>query len=110
MAVKTKKQSAKNSANMQNKYKCSKCGRFGALVIIFTAMLSLSLIISISNSVKLFGETSKDVLKLEARVERLEFCVAKNISPCSYEKLREWNDAHDSSEKFRPQVDDGFIR
>mgnify|MGYP001022380428 FL=1 len=108
MAVKTKKQSAKNSANTQNK--CGKCGRFGALVIIFTAMLSLSLIISISNSVKLFGETSKDVLKLEARVERLEFCVAKNISPCSYEKLREWNDAHDSSEKFRPQVDDGFIR
>lgn len=108
MAVKTKKQSAKNSANTQNK--CGKCGRFGALVIIFTAMLSLSLIISISNSVKLFGETSKDVLNLEARVERLEFCVAKNISPCSYEKLREWNDAHDSSEKFRPQVDDGFIR
>lgn len=108
MAVKTKKQSAKNSANTQNK--CGKCGRFGALVIIFTAMLSLSLIISISNSLKLFGETSKDVLKLEARVEKLEFCVAKNISPCSYEKLREWNDAHDSSEKFRPQIDDGFIR
>lgn len=108
MAVKTKKQSAKNLANTQNK--CGKCGRFGALVIIFTAILSLSLIISISNSLKLFGETSKDVLKLEARVERLEFCVAKNISPCSYEKLREWNDAHDSSEKFRPQVDDGFYR
>ena len=108
MAVKAKKQSAKNLANMQNK--CGKCGRFGTLVIIFTAILSLSLIISISNSVKLFGETSKDVLKLEARVERLEFCVAKNISPCSYEKLREWNDAHDSSEKFRPQVDDGFYR
>ena len=108
MAVKTKKQSAKNSANTQNK--CGKCGRFGALVIIFTAMLSLSLIISISNSLKLFGETSKDVLKLEARVERLEFCVAKNISPCSYEKLREWNGAHDSSEKFRPRIDDGFYR
>lgn len=108
MAVKAKKQSAKNSANMQNK--CGKCGRFGALVIIFTAMLSLSLIISISNSLKLFGETSKDVLKLEARVEKLEFCVAKNISPCSYEKLREWNGAHDSSEKFRPQIDDGFYR
>lgn len=108
MAVKTKKQSAKNSANTQNK--CGKCGRFGALVIMFTATLSLSLIISISNSVKLFGETSKDVLKLEARVERLEFCVAKNISPCSYEKLREWNGAHDSSEKFRPQVDYGFYR
>ena len=108
MAVKTKKQSAKNSANMQNK--CGKCGRFGALVIMFTAALSLSLIISISNSVKLFGETSKDVLKLEARVERLEFCVAKNISPCSYEKLREWNGVHDSSEKFRPRIDDGFIR
>lgn len=108
MAVKTKKQSAKDSANTQNK--CGKCGRFGALVIIFTAMLSLSLIISISNSLKLFGETSKDVLKLEARVEKLEFCVAKNISPCSYEKLREWNDAHDSSEKFRPQIDDGFYR
>ena len=108
MAVKAKKQSAKNLANTQNK--CGKCGRFGALVIIFTAMLSLSLIISISNSLKLFGETSKDVLKLEARVEKLEFCVAKNISPCSYEKLREWNDAHDSSEKFRPQIDDGFYR
>lgn len=108
MAVKAKKQSAKNLANTQNK--CGKCGRFGALVIIFTAMLSLSLIISISNSLKLFGETSKDVLTLYARVERLEFCVAKNISPCSYEKLREWNDAHDSSEKFRPQIDDGFIR
>lgn len=108
MAVKTKKQSAKNLANTQNK--CGKCGRFGALVIMFTAALSLSLIISISNSLKLFGETSKDVLKLEARVEKLEFCVAKNISPCSYEKLREWNDAHDSSEKFRPQVDDGFYR
>ena len=108
MAVKAKKQSAKNLANTQNK--CGKCGRFGALVIIFTAMLSLSLVISISNSLKLFGETSKDVLKLEARVERLEFCVAKNISPCSYEKLREWNDAHDSSEKFRPQIDDGFYR
>lgn len=108
MAVKTKKQSAKNSANTQNK--CGKCGRFGALMIMFTATLSLSLIISISNSVKLFGETSKDVLKLEARVERLEFCVAKNISPCSYEKLREWNGAHDSSEKFRPQVDYGFYR
>lgn len=108
MAVKTKKQSAKNSANTQNK--CGKCGWFGALVIIFTAMLSLSLIISISNSLKLFGETSKDVLKLEARVEKLEFCVAKNISSCSYEKLREWNDAHDSSEKFRPQIDDGFYR
>lgn len=108
MAVKAKKQSAKNLANTQNK--CGKCGRFGALVIIFTAMLSLSLIISISNSLKLFGETSKDVLKLEARIEKLEFCVAKNISPCSYEKLREWNDAHDSSEKFRPQIDDGFIR
>ena len=108
MAVKTKKQSAKNLANTQNK--CGKCGRFGALVIIFTAMLSLSLIISISNSLKLFGETSKDVLKLEARVERLEFCVAKNISPCSYEKLREWNGAHDSSEKFRPRIDDGFYR
>ena len=108
MAAKAKKQSAKNLANMQNK--CGKCGRFGALVIIFTAMLSLSLVISISNSLKLFGETSKDVLKLEARVERLEFCVAKNISPCSYEKLREWNDAHDSSEKFRPQIDDGFYR
>lgn len=108
MAVKAKKQSAKNLANTQNK--CGKCGRFGALVIIFTAMLSLSLIISISNSLKLFGETSKDVLKLEARVERLEFCVAKNISPCSYEKLREWNGAHDSSEKFRPRIDDGFYR
>lgn len=108
MAVKAKKQSAKNLANTQNK--CGKCGRFGALVIIFTAMLSLSLIISISNSLKLFGETSKDVLKLEARVEKLEFCVAKNISPCSYEKLREWNGAHDSSEKFRPRIDDGFIR
>ena len=108
MAVKAKKQSAKNLANTQNK--CGKCGRFGALVIIFTAMLSLSLIISISNSLKLFGETNKDVLKLEARVERLEFCVAKNISPCSYEKLREWNDAHDSSEKFRPRIDDGFYR
>lgn len=108
MAVKVKKQSANNSAHMQNK--CGKCGRLGALVIIFTAMLSLSLIISISNSVKLFGETSKDVLTLYARVERLEFCVAKNISPCSYEKLREWNDVHDSSEKFRPQVDDGFYR
>lgn len=108
MAVKAKKQSANNSAHMQNK--CGTCGRFGALVIIFTAMLSLSLIISISNSLKLFGETSKDVLKLEARVERLEFCVAKNISPCSYEKLREWNDAHDSSEKFRSQIDDGFYR
>ena len=108
MAVKTKKQSAKNLANTQNK--CGKCGWFGALVIMFTAVLSLSLIISISNSVKLFGETSRDVLKLEARVERLEFCVAKNISPCSYEKLREWNDAHDSSEKFRPRIDDGFIR
>ena len=105
MAVKAKKQSAKDSANTQNK-----CGRFGALVIMFTAALSLSLIISISNSVKLFGETSKDVLKLEARVEKLEFCVAKNISPCSYEKLQEWNGAHDSSEKFRPQIDDGFIR
>lgn len=108
MVVKAKKQSAKNLANTQNK--CGKCGRFGALVIIFTAMLSLSLIISISNSLKLFGETSKDVLKLEARVERLEFCVAKNISPCSYEKLREWNGAHDSSEKFRPRIDDGFYR
>ena len=108
MAVKAKKQSAKSLANTQNK--CGKCGRFGALVIIFTAMLSLSLIISISNSLKLFGETSKDVLKLEARVERLEFCVAKNISPCSYEKLREWNGAHDSSEKFRPRIDDGFYR
>ena len=108
MAVKAKKQSAKNLANTQNK--CGKCGRFGALIIIFTATLSLSLIISISNSLKLFGETSKDVLKLEARVEKLEFCVAKTISPCSYEKLREWNDAHDSSEKFRPQVDDGFYR
>lgn len=108
MAVKAKKQSANNSAHMQNK--CGKCGWFGALVIMFTAALSLSLIISISNSVKLFGETSRDVLKLEARVERLEFCVAKNISPCSYEKLREWNDAHDSSEKFRPQIDDGFYR
>lgn len=108
MAVKAKRQSAKNLANTQNK--CGKCGRFGALVIIFTAMLSLSLIISISNSLKLFGETSKDVLKLEARVEKLEFCVAKNISPCSYEKLREWNGAHDSSEKFRPQIDDGFYR
>lgn len=108
MAVKAKKQSAKNLANTQNK--CGKCGRFGALVIIFTAMLSLSLIISISNSLKLFGETSKDVLKLEARVEKLEFCVAKNISPCSYEKLREWNGAHDSSEKFRPRIDDGFYR
>ena len=108
MAVKAKKQSAKNLANTQNK--CGTCGRFGALVIMFTAALSLSLIISISNSVKLFGETSKDVLKLEARVERLEFCVAKNISPCSYEKLREWNGAHDSSEKFRPQVDYGFYR
>ncbi len=108
MAIKAKKQSAKNSANTQNK--CGKCGRFGALIIIFTAMLSLSLIISISNSLKLFGETSKDVLKLEARVEKLEFCVAKNISPCSYEKLREWNDAHDSSEKFRPRIDDGFYR
>ena len=108
MAVKAKKQSAKNLANTQNK--CGKCGRFGVLVIIFTAMLSLSLIISISNSLKLFGETSKDVLKLEARVERLEFCVAKNISPCSYEKLREWNGAHDSSEKFRPRIDDGFYR
>ena len=69
-------------------------------------LLSLSLIISISNSVKLFGETSKDVLTLYARVERLEFCVAKNISPCSYEKLREWNGAHDSSEKFRPQINE----
>lgn len=108
MAVKTKKQSAKNLANTQNK--CGKCGRFGALVIMFTAALSLSLIISISNSLKLFGETSKDVLKLEARVEKLEFCVAKNISPCSYEKLREWNGAHDSSEKFRPRIDDGFYR
>ena len=108
MAVKAKNQSAKNLANTQNK--CGTCGRFGALVIMFTAALSLSLIISISNSVKLFGETSKDVLKLEARVERLEFCVAKNISPCSYEKLREWNGAHDSSEKFRPQVDYGFYR
>ena len=108
MAVKAKKQSAKNLVNTQNK--CGKCGRLGALVIIFTAMLSLSLIISISNSLKLFGETSKDVLKLEARVERLEFCVAKNISPCSYEKLREWNYTHDSSEKFRPQIDDGFYR
>lgn len=108
MAVKAKKQSAKNLANTQNK--CGKCGRFGALVIIFTAMLSLSLIISISNSLKLFGETSKDVLKMEARVEKLEFCVAKNISPCSYEKLREWNGAHDSSEKFRPRIDDGFYR
>lgn len=108
MAVKAKKQSAKSLANTQNK--CGKCGRFGALIIIFTAMLSLSLIISISNSLKLFGETSKDVLKLEARVEKLEFCVAKNISPCSYEKLREWNGAHDSSEKFRPQIDDGFYR
>ena len=58
MAAKAKKQSAKNSANMQNK--CGKCGRFGALVIMFTAALSLSLIISISNSVKLFGETSKE--------------------------------------------------
>lgn len=108
MAVKTRKQSVKSSEKMQNK--CGKCARFGALVIMFTAALSLSLIISISNSVKLFGETSRDVLKLEARVERLEFCVAKNISPCSYEKLREWNDAHDSSEKFRPQIDDGFYR
>lgn len=108
MTAKAKKQSANNSAHTQNK--CGKCGRFGALVIIFTAMLSLSLTISISNSLKLFGETSKDVLKLEARVERLEFCVAKNISPCSYEKLREWNNAHDSSEKFRPQIDDGFYR
>lgn len=108
MAVKAKKQSAKNLANTQNK--CGKCGRFGALMIMFTAALSLSLIISISNSVKLFGETSKDVLKLEARVEKLEFCVAKNISPCSYEKLREWNGAHDSSEKFRPRIDDGFYR
>jgi len=107
-AVKTKKQSANNSAHMQNK--CGTCGRFGALVIMFTAALSLSLIISISNSVKLFGETNKDVLTLYARVERLEFCVAKNISPCSYEKLQEWNDAHDSSEKFRPQIDDGFYR
>lgn len=108
MAVKAKKQSAKSLANTQNK--CGKCGRFGALIIIFTATLSLSLIISISNSLKLFGETSKDVLKLEARVEKLEFCVAKNISPCSYEKLREWNGAHDSSEKFRPRINDGFYR
>lgn len=108
MAVKAKKQSAKNLVNTQNK--CGKCGRFGALVIIFTAMLSLSLIISISNSLKLFGETNKDVLTLYARVERLEFCVAKNISPCSYEKLQEWNNAHDSSEKFRPHIDDGFYR
>ena len=108
MAVKTKKQSANNSAHMQNK--CGTCGRFGALVIIFTAMLSLSLIISISNSLKLFGETNKDVLTLYARVERLEFCVAKNISPCSYEKLQEWNNALDSSEKFRPHIDDGFYR
>ena len=108
MTAKAKKQSANNSAHMQNK--CGTCGRFGALVIMFTAALSLSLIISISNSVKLFGETSKDVLTLYARVERLEFCVAKNISPCSYEKLQEWNDAHDSSEKFRPRIDDGFIR
>ncbi len=108
MAVKAKKQSAKNLANTQNK--CGKCGRFGALMIMFTAALSLSLIISISNSLKLFGETSKDVLTLYARVERLEFCVAKNISPCSYEKLREWNGAHDSSEKFRPRIDDGFYR
>lgn len=108
MAVKAKKQSAKNLANTQNK--CGKCGRFGALMIMFTAALSLSLIISISNSLKLFGETSKDVLKLEARVEKLEFCVAKNISPCSYEKLREWNGAHDLSEKFRPRIDDGFYR
>ena len=108
MAVKTRKQSVKSSEKMQNK--CGTCGRFGALVIMFTAALSLSLIISISNSVKLFGETSKDVLTLYARVERLEFCVAKNISPCSYEKLQEWNGAHDSSEKFRPHIDDGFYR
>lgn len=55
-------------------------------------------------------EAERQRIELQARVERLEFCVNHGISPCGPEKLKEWNNAHEPHERFRPQFDGSFAQ
>lgn len=55
-------------------------------------------------------EAERQRIELQARVERLEFCVNHGISPCGPEKLKEWNNAHEPHEQFRPQFDGSFAQ
>ena len=98
--MKQQKTSSKNS-----KYKnVPRIILYGILIIILflIGVMSYNLISHRTDNGKAFREIS-------ARVERLEFCVAKQIHPCSYEKLHQWNQSHEFSEQFKPTVDDGFM-
>ena len=99
MAKKSQKTLAKKQIN-----------KFWKAVLIWTiTVVSAVVISSVVVSVYVSDYNGKQIRSLEARTERLEFCVAKQISPCSYEKLAEWNTNHpEPSDQFRPRVDDGF--
>ncbi len=98
----TTKKSQKASTKQKN--------RIRQIVLVEVVVLvGIVVVVSVVNLSGMSISDSKRLHTLEARTERLEFCVAKQISPCSYEKLAEWNTNHpEPTDQFRPRVDDGF--
>ena len=81
--------------------------------LVIITMVGLALLAAVTTAIAISAVLSSESveqrrLKVEARLERLEFCVNHGIAPCGYEQLKEWNERHHDYKHFAPRVDDGF--
>lgn len=82
----------------------------GMISLVGGVLLVVVVAIMLSGVLSGGHEAERQRIELQARVERLEFCVNHGISPCGPEKLKEWNNAHEPHERFWPQFDGSFAQ